>query len=164
MSGWDIDNDARLATLRDTGLLDSAPEAAFDDIATRAAAACDAPVGLVSLLERDRQWFKAKVGTDVPGTPVSMAICVHALARRDVLVIPDCTADPRTAENPLVTGEQHVRFYAGAPIVTGSGHALGTVCVLDRAPHPDGLTPAQHRALVGLAAEARALIEARSVG
>jgi GAF domain-containing protein len=158
MSGWDIDDAARLRTLAETGLLDSAADPAFDAIARRAADLVGVPVGLITLVGEDRQWFKAKVGTDVPGTPISIAICVHALARRDVLVLPDCSADPRTAENPLVTGEQHVRFYAGAPIVTDSGHALGTVCVLDRVAHPGGITEAQRAGLVALAQEAAGLI------
>lgn len=151
--GWIVDDAVRLNSLRELGLLDTAPEDRFDGIATAAAAITGTPVGLVSLVDRDRQWFKAKVGTDIPETPIGAAICVHTLEHGGALVIPDLLADRRTAANPIVTGEPHVRFYAGVPIVI-DGQAIGTVCVLDFVARPDGLTPPQQRELAALATDA----------
>ena len=159
MPGWIIDDAARLATLHDFGILDTGQEDRFDEIASAASAACDTPVALVSLIDRDRQWFKAKVGTDITETPVEAAICSHTLAHGGELVIPDLTTDPRTAANPLVTGDPWVRFYAGVPIVI-DGQAVGTVCVLDVAPR-EGLTQPQRRALTALATDAARMIEER---
>ena len=120
---------------------------------------CATPVALVSLIDRDRQWFKARIGTDLDQTPIELAICVHALAHGRLLVIPDLTADPRTAANALVTADPFVRFYAGVPLV-GDGQAIGTLCVLDVAPRPAGLTGDQIAGLEALAARAMALIAA----
>lgn len=158
MAGWKIDDAARLQTLRDFGLLDTPSEDAFDRIATDAAEVCGTPVGLLSLVEADRQWFKAKVGTDLCQTPIEVAICRHTLAYGFTLVIPDTTVDARTCENPIVTGEPFVRFYAGAPLVI-DGHAIGTLCVLDMVAHPAGLSDAQEDRLAELAEEAVVLIE-----
>ena len=107
----------RLAALHATGLLDSLPEAAFDDLVQLAAFICQTPVSLVSLVDGDRQWFKAKQGTDVPETPREMSFCAHALLQPDeLLVVPDAQADARFANNALVTGALGIRFYAGMPI------------------------------------------------
>ncbi len=160
MTGWIVDDAARIETLRAFGILDTPAEESFDAVVGEAAALCAAPVALVSLLDRDRQWFKARVGTDAGGTPIEAAICVHALAHGTLLVIPDLAADPRTAANPLVTGDPRVRFYAGVPLVVG-GHALGTLCVLDVTPRPAGLSDHQRDGLEALAARAAALIAAR---
>ncbi len=118
-------------------------------------------VALVTLVTGDRQWFKARVGTDQDGTPVEQSICVHALAGPDLLIIPDLRADPRTRHSPLVSGEPFIRFYAGAPLRTAAGVALGTVCVIDMEPRPHGLTPAQAVALEALARQVMSLIELR---
>lgn len=158
--GWIIDDDARLATLRDFDLIDSPPEQRFDEIVAAASALAGMPIALVSLVDRDRQWFKAKVGTDVPETPIAAAICVHTLEAGGELVIPDLTADPRTEANPLVTDDPKVRFYAGFPIVI-DGQAIGTVCVLDVEPHPNGLDVAQRGGLAALADDAARLIAGR---
>lgn len=160
MSGWIIDDAARLRTLREFGILDTAPEDRFDEIAAAAAAVADTPIALVSLVDRDRQWFKAKVGTDVPETPIGAAICVHTLEHGGELVIPDLTADPRTATNVLVTDDPRVRFYAGYPIVV-DGQAIGTVCVLDVATRPEGLDLQQRRGLTALATDAANMIAGR---
>lgn len=158
MAGWIIDDAARLRTLAELGILDTPAEASFDGIARAAAALCDAPVALVSLLERDRQWFKARVGTEATETPIGMAICAHTLAHGALLVIPDLSADPRTADNALVTGPPHVRFYAGAPLVV-RGQALGTLCVLDTVARPAGLADPQRRGLASLAEDLVDLVE-----
>lgn len=159
-NGWIVDDAARLATLRDFDLLDTPAEERFDEIAAAAAAVTDAPIALVSLVDRDRQWFKAKVGTDIPETPIGAAICAHTLASGDELVIPDLTVDPRTAANPLVTDDPKVRFYAGYPIVI-DGQAIGTVCVLDVVARPTGLDEQQRRAMTALAADAARMIAER---
>ena len=158
--GWVIDDAARLATLREFGILDTPPEERFDEIAAAAAAVADTPIALVSLVDRDRQWFKAKVGTDIPETPIGAAICVHTLEQGSELVIPDLTEDARTADNLLVTDEPHVRFYAGFPIVL-NGQAIGTVCVLDVVPRLGGLDLQQRRALTALATDAARMIDER---
>lgn len=162
VAGWKIDDAARLRTLREFGLLDTPAEDAFDRIADEAAQVCGTEVGLVSLVDLDRQWFKAKSGTDLTETPIEMAICRHTLAHGGGLVIPDTAADPRTSSNPIVTGEPFVRFYAGAPLIV-DGQAIGTVCVIDMVPHPDGLSSAQQERLAELASEAAGLIERNRV-
>lgn len=156
-----IGDAGRLAALADRNILDTAPEAGFDDAVTIAAALCGTPVALVTMIDADRQWFKAKRGTEVTETPVEMAICTHALGGADLLVIPDLSADPRTSANPLVTGDPRVRFYAGAPLVTPEGHMLGSVCVLDTQARPAGLTAAQAEGLAALARQVLALVEMR---
>jgi len=128
---------ARQAALDSYCIVDTPPEQAFDDIATIASRLCDTPVGLVSLIDRERQWFKAKVGLDDSETPRNIAFCDHAIRGDVAMVVPDARADPRFADNPLVTGEAQIRFYAGAPIIDEDGHALGTVCVIDTAPRAD---------------------------
>ncbi len=124
----------RIAALRAFEVLDTAPEPAYDDIVAIAAELCDTPIALISLVDDDRQWFKAKVGLDATQTSRDVAFCAHAILDDCALVIPDATLDPRFADNPLVTEEPHVRFYAGAPLVEANGHALGTLCVIDQKP------------------------------
>jgi PAS domain S-box-containing protein len=131
-----LDEAARLAALRRYDVLDTAPEPAFDDLAILAARLCRAPIALISLVDKDRQWFKASVGLRVRSTPRSHSFCAKAILQPQphVMVVPDARADDRFKDNPLVTGEPHLRFYAGAPLITPDGHALGTVCVIDREP------------------------------
>ncbi|WP_161595920.1 ATP-binding protein [Flavisphingopyxis soli] len=128
---------ARLAALDSYAVLDTAPEQAFDDIARLAARLCGTPSAFVSLVDRDRQWFKARVGVDPSETPRNIAFCDHAIRGDAVMIVPDTARDPRFADNPLVTGDPFVRFYAGAPIIDSDGHALGTVCVIDTQPRTD---------------------------
>ena len=135
----------RLALLRGYTILDTAPEESFDEIVTLASEICNVPVALISFVETDRQWFKAKVGLDVDHTPISSSICMHAIASEGYLEIPDLSKDPRTAENPLVTEDEKMRFYAGVLLRDEEGVPVGTLCVLDR--KPNALTPLQKRSL-----------------
>jgi len=129
-----VDEAERLAALRRYEILDTPPEPAFDRIVRLASYLFGAPMSLVSLIDESRQWFKARQGIDTPQTPRSMAFCAHAILGDDVLVVTDARADRRFADNPLVTGEPNIRFYAGAPLRTPEGRRLGTLCVMDRRP------------------------------
>jgi signal transduction histidine kinase/ActR/RegA family two-component response regulator len=141
---------ARVAALRALGILDTPPEPNYDDLTRLAAQICQVPIALISLVDADRQWFKARVGLDPAETPRELSFCAHAIAepQTDVFVVPDASADPRFAANALVTGAPHIRFYAGTPLVTHDGWALGTLCVIDRVPRQ--LTPDQLHALTTL--------------
>jgi GAF domain-containing protein len=149
-----------MAVLREYGVLDSVPEASFDDIVFLASYICEAPSAMVSLVDDDRQWFKAKVGTELAETPRDHAFCAHAILNPDeIFVVPDAHRDPRFATNPLVRGEPHIRFYAGAPLVSPEGMPLGTLCVVDEV--PGYLSPKQTRALAALAREVVVHLELR---
>src|ERR1700760_1634005 len=134
---------ARLAALDGYDILDTMPEPGFDDIVHLAMHICECPVALVSLVTRDRQWFKAREGFEPCETDLDSSVCAHALVEPDLLIVPDLTTDPRTATNPLVTGDPYIRFYAGAPLRTAEGHVLGSLCVIDGKPRPAGLTTVQ---------------------
>lgn len=127
------DNEAqRLARLRGLGILDTLPQKAFDDISALAQMICGTPVALITLIDQDRQWFKSRIGVEEREAPREVAFCSHAiLAPEQVMVVEDLSLDPRFSNNPLVVGAPKSRFYAGAPIVTHDGFALGTVCVVD---------------------------------
>ncbi len=134
MTQDDLNETARQAAL-DRLSIDQFADTALDDIARTAADMFQAPIAFVSLVDGDRQRFKSAVGSDLSQTPRGWAFCDHAIRRAgEVMVVEDATLDPRFVDNPLVTGDPHVRFYAGAPLVTSSGHAIGTVCVLDVRP------------------------------
>ncbi len=144
------DEPARLACLLQLQVLDSAPEPLFEQVAALAAQLCAVPVALVSLVDAQRQWFKANVG--LPGldeTPRNLAFCAHAILGEGLMEVPDAALDPRFADNPLVTGGPRIRFYAGAPIAMPQGERLGTVCVIDQQPRQLGAL--QRNALLGLA-------------
>ena len=156
------DEERRLRALRRLRVLDSLPERLFDDIVLLASEICGTPIGLISLIDTDRQWFKARVGLDATETPRSHAFCAHAIMAPDQLMsVADATRDPRFAANPLVTGDPNIRFYAGAPVVTPEGEALGTVCVIDTVPRE--LTASQRAALQALARQTAALLQAREM-
>lgn len=141
----------RLARLRELVILDSAPEPVFDQIAALASSVCGVPIALLSLIDTERQWFKANVG--LPGvneTPRDVAFCAHAIGSDNLFEVPDASCDPRFANNPLVTGEPDIRFYAGAPLVLPGGARIGTLCVIDR--QARRLTPEQAEMLRSLAA------------
>jgi PAS domain S-box-containing protein len=155
-----VDEAARLDVLRRCEVLDTEPEAAFDDIARLAAHICGTPVALVSLVDENRQWFKARVGIDVSETPRDDSFCAHAILEHPgVFAVPDARADKRFARNPLVLGGPGVRFYAGVPLVTSDGHALGTLCVIDTVART--LDADQERALAVLAHHAASQLELR---
>jgi signal transduction histidine kinase/CheY-like chemotaxis protein len=155
-----FDEARRLAALHALDLLDTAPEPGFDDLIEVARTLAGTPVALVSLIDSERQWFKAKIGLDATETPRSVAFCDHAIRGTDVLITLDATRDPRFADNPLVTGDPFIRFYAGAPIRTPEGHAIGTVCVIGTQPRERfDAAPA----LAALARQAAALIELRRI-
>jgi len=139
------DEPQRLEVLAQYGILDSAAEQEFDDLTRLATYIAATPIAAVTLIDADRQWFKSRIGMDEEQTTRDIAFCAHAIAGRELLVIPDARADARFADNPLVTGTAHIRFYAGMPLVSPEGHALGTLCVLDRVPRR--LTPDQEEAL-----------------
>ncbi|MCJ2109185.1 PAS domain S-box protein [Methylobacterium sp. E-041] len=152
---------SRIDALDALGILDTPPERGFDDIVALACEMFDAPVALVSLVSGDRQWFKARVGFEPCQTTLDQSVCAHALGQPDILVIPDLTRDPRTLGNPLVTGAPYLRFYAGAPLEGANGERIGTLCVIDHAPRPEGLSARQRKSLKRLAGQVMAQIELR---
>lgn len=127
-------DDQRLAALARYNILDTAGEEIFDRVTLMARSIFDSRIALVSLVDRDRQWFKSHVGLDAKETPRDQAFCGYAILQPEPLIVEDATKDPRFSENPLVTDEPHIRFYAGAQLVTHDGHALGTLCIIDQSP------------------------------
>ena len=158
-----VHDPARLDALAASTLPDALPEAEFDDIAHLAALVCQTPVARVGLVAGDRHWFKARTGFPLRETELDDSLCAHARAASDLLVIPDLTADPRTRDNPLVTGPPRIRFYAGAPLHHPDGQVLGSLCVLDREPRPGGLTAEQAEGLRGLARQIVTVLRARQL-
>jgi diguanylate cyclase (GGDEF)-like protein len=150
----------RLTQLQGYGILDTDYEQAYDDLLMIAAGICGTPMGSVSLIDSDRQWFKAQLGLPVAQTSRDVAFCAHAILQPEkVMVVPDALEDQRFHDNPLVTGEPNIRFYAGAPLVGSGGEAVGTLCVMDSAPRQ--LTATQVDAMARLSRQVVALLELR---
>jgi hypothetical protein len=124
----------RLKVLWQYEVLDSVPEEIFDDLTELAARICEAPIALISLVDENRQWFKSRIGITLKETSRDVSFCAHAIAQPDLFIIPDATKDKRFAHNPVVVSEPKIRFYAGAPLITADGYALGTLCVIDKVP------------------------------
>ncbi len=154
------DEERRVRVLRELGILDTLPEPAYDAIVASAAKACGVPIALISLVDEQRQWFKANVGlAGATETPREVAFCDHAIRDVALMEIPDATRDPRFADNPLVTSAPNIRFYAGAPITMPGGDRIGTVCVIDRTPRH--LDDRQKATLESLAAIVSAMLTQR---
>ncbi|HEV7300711.1 MAG TPA: PAS domain S-box protein, partial [Tepidisphaeraceae bacterium] len=145
--------------MRGYGILDTPGEQAFDDLVRLVAHVCQTPVAVINFIDRDRQWFKSELGLGVRETPLDASICAHAILERELLIVPDTQEDERFKNNPLVVGEPYLRFYAGALLKTGDGHALGTLCVLDH--RPRDLTDSQQEALRALARQVMSQLELR---
>src|SRR3954470_17778263 len=124
----------RLEALQRYGVLDTPPEREFEDLAKLAALICRTPFAAISLIDADRRWIKATVGLSLTELPRTQSLCAETIQQSDVLIVNDTFADARFRDNPLVTGKPHVRFYAGAPLITPLGHIVGTICVMDCAP------------------------------
>jgi PAS domain S-box-containing protein len=153
------DEAERLAALRLYDVLDTPPEQPFDDLTELAAHICEAPIALISLIDEERQWFKSRVGLDACETERNIAFCAHAIRQPELFIVEDAARDERFSDNPLVTEEPHIRFYAGAPLITPEGRALGTLCVIDR--QPRSLAPDHQRALRVLSRHVMTQLELR---
>ena|SRR5450830_115012 len=129
-----VDEPQRLDALRRLLLLDTPPEQRFDKLVAFAASEFGVPIALFSLIDSERQWFKSRIGMTACETSREVSFCGHAILQPALFIVPDALLDPRFADNPLVTGAPHVRFYAGAPLVMASGEAIGTLCLIDTAP------------------------------
>jgi transcriptional regulator with GAF, ATPase, and Fis domain len=149
----------RLEVLRAYHILDTPPEQSFDDLARLAAELCETPIAFISFIDDRRQWLKARTGFDVTESPRVDSCCAHAISGRDVFIVPDALIDDRCSTAPFVSGPPHARFYAGMPLLTPSGEALGTICVLDRSPRT--LTPAQQDGLRALGRQVMTSLELR---
>lgn len=149
----------RIKVLWQYEILDTVPEEVFDDLTELAARICEAPIALITLVDENRQWFKSKVGVSINETSRDISFCGHAIEQSDLFIVPDATLDKRFAENPLVKSDPKIRFYAGAPLITPDGHALGTLCVIDKVPRE--LRPDQKQALRVLARHVMTQLELR---
>lgn len=150
---------ARLRALHAYHILDTDPEQAFDDLTLLASQVCGTPIALITLVDEKRQWFKSRVGIDVRETERSISFCAHAIEEPGLFEVPDTLSDHRFRENPMVVNDPHIRFYAGAPLLTRDGDPLGTICVVDRLPRT--LTEGQRAALNALRRQAEAQLELR---
>jgi GAF domain-containing protein len=155
-----VTNEAeRLKALHQYRILDTKPEQAFDDLTLIASQICGVPIALISLVDEDRQWFKSRVGVEIAETSRSVSFCAHAIQQQGIFTVADALNDARFRDNPLVKGDPHIRFYAGAPITTQDGYALGTLCVIDYVPRK--LTDDQNNALQALQRQVTAQLELR---
>jgi len=150
---------ARLKALHACHILDTDPEQAFDDLTLLASQVCGTPIALITLVDEKRQWFKSRVGIDVKETERSISFCAHAIEQPGLFEVPDTLSDRRFRDNPMVVNDPHIRFYAGAPLLTRDGDPLGTICVVDSLPRT--LTEGQRAALNALRRQAEAQLELR---
>lgn len=155
------DEAARVRALERLEILDTAPEQSFDDIVELVRQVLDVPICAVSLIDRDRQWFKAYRGLDVNETPRDISFCSHAITARRAFTVPDATNDPRFAGNPLVTGNPHIRGYAGIPLTTADGYPIGALCAIDAVPRT--FSPAEIAILTNFARLVMSQIELRQI-
>jgi GAF domain-containing protein len=156
------DNEAqRLVALREYHILDTATDKAFDDITALAAHLCRAPITMISLVDESRQWFKSKLGLNKRETPRDVAFCAHAILQSEPLIVRDALKDTRFSDSALVTRSPHIRFYAGFPLSSPDGFALGTLCAIDRRPRQ--LSAEQKNAMQALSRQVMALLELRRV-
>ena len=156
------DNEAqRLAALREYRILDTGAEQAYDDITALAAYLCDVPIALISLVDESRQWFKSRVGLNEQETPRDVAFCAHAILQSEPLIVQDALKDARFADSALVTRAPYIRFYAGFPLSSPEGFALGTLCAIDRKPRQ--LSASQKTAMQTLSRQVMWLLELRRV-
>lgn len=151
----------RLAALKEYRVLDTGTEQPYDDITILAAHICQVPIATISLVDEARQWFKAKVGMSRRQTPREIAFCAHTILQREPFMVRDAKRDRRFADNDMVTGEPHIRFYAGFPLVNQQGLAVGTLCAMDRKPRE--LSAKQEKAMQALVRQVMALLEFRRV-
>jgi len=149
----------RLDDLYAYEILDTKPESDFDELVELAGNICKCPISLITLIDKERQWFKAKKGTEIPGSPRNVAICAHTILQDGIMVIEDTTKDERFYNNPSVTGSLGIRFYAGTPIFSSAGYKLGTLCIVDNKPR--SLSAEEQRALVLLSNQVTRLLEIR---
>lgn len=158
-ASFSSDETGRIEALSSYEVLDSEPEQDFDDLTLLASHICETPIALISLVDRDRQWFKSRLGFEQTQTPRDVAFCAHAILGREVMVVSDATQDARFGSNPLVREHPRIRFYAGAPLLTPDGHALGTICVMDDKPRE--LSEDQESALRALSRQVVRQLELR---
>jgi len=151
----------RLEALRQYRILDTSPERGFDDITYLASALCATPIAVVTFIDKDRQWFKSRIGLTVPQTARSISICAYTILQHSIMVVPDLTSDQRFADNPMVTGTPDLRFYAGVPVFSRHGFPLGTVAVMDRTTRT--LTVGQEESLRAISRLASSMLELRRV-
>ena len=151
----------RLAALREYQILDTAAEQTYDDITALAAYLCNVPIAVISLVDKSRQWFKSKLGLNERETPRDVAFCAHAILQSEPLIVRDALKDSRFADSALVTRAPYIRFYAGFPLASPEGFALGTLCAIDRKPRQ--LSAEQKQAMQSLSRQVMALLELRRV-
>ena len=154
-----VDDEQRLEDLYSYNLLDSKPEDDYDDLVELAGYICGCPISLITLIDKDRQWFKSKRGMDNSETSRKDSFCSHAILNNEIMTVVDASVDERFHDNPLVTGKPGIRFYAGSPIISAAGYKLGTICVIDH--KPKTLTAEQQKALTQLAKQVSRLLELR---